>query len=423
MELVGAKEGSSLVFIRDFQDGKSKTIRYDFKDDSFYSETKLGNWRKVDSVTSFFSKLTPYDVINSFTDDKYKEFLRAVYKAAPNRLKSMASMMQYVSMLKHIESYIALGIKFDTPSIYVGRKYWEDKTPKLSGISEPVSFYQKDVIEFMKEGDFRISRAWEVAYREHKELFINLIRHVRKNYFRDLEVYVWAKNLLENDYRRNQFKSLINDYNLEYKTAFSYLVEVDRREALSFLNALQYHSDYIRMNNQMRNTRASRYPDNLTMRHNITARNYNVRVADYDIDLFKAGVDYNLEWMEGDWAVVAPQNPEEMKTEGNKLHHCVGSYITKVINGTCQILFLRFLPEGNDPLVTIEISQGRIVQYRGENNRYPSEEQIEVIYKYAKAKRLHFKDYDPTKDKEKDAKKEGEENSSSKDLTNEQGLV
>jgi hypothetical protein len=409
--LIGTKDGSALVFMREFEDGQIKSVKYDFADDSFYNATSKGNWRKVESVSSFFKKVSANAVINSFIDVKYRQFLETVVSASPSRLSNVASMLEYVSHLQHLETYILTDTKFEIPHIYKRRATYcnTDTTPSISGITKPVSFYQKEVLAFMRELDKTITFKFESAYGTHTQLFVNLCTYVRKEYHMDLQVYDWAYGLLINrDYTFRPFQELITNYNLEYKTCFSYLVEVDRREALDFNEAINYHRDYISMNRQMNNERAMRYPDNLTMRHNITARNNRLRVSNYNTDIFKGAINYNLDWMDKDFAVVSPLTPEELKEEGNKLHHCVASYIRKVMDGHCQIMFLRDLADGNAPLVTLEIRGNAIVQVRGNNNRYATDEEVAVLLKFAKAKRIAYKDYDPAKDIEADRK--GEEN-------------
>ena len=50
------------------------------------------------------------------------------------------------------------------------------------------------------------------------------------------------------------------------------------------------------------------------------------------------------------------------------LGHCVGSYTDRVLNGECQIYFIRKLGELKKPYYTAEWRDGKIVQCRGKRN-------------------------------------------------------
>jgi predicted RNA-binding Zn-ribbon protein involved in translation (DUF1610 family) len=63
-------------------------------------------------------------------------------------------------------------------------------------------------------------------------------------------------------------------------------------------------------------------------------------------------------------------SPEELTEEGKQLHHCVGGYVDRVVEGSCLIFFLRTQQEPDTPLYTIEVNPKtmKIVQMRGKNN-------------------------------------------------------
>ena len=60
--------------------------------------------------------------------------------------------------------------------------------------------------------------------------------------------------------------------------------------------------------------------------------------------------------------------------EGQALHHCVGTYIERVAAKKCLIVFVRRVEEPEKPFVTVEVSNGKIVQIRGERNSDPTKE-------------------------------------------------
>ena len=66
--------------------------------------------------------------------------------------------------------------------------------------------------------------------------------------------------------------------------------------------------------------------------------------------------------------IVPPKNAEEIVAEGQKLHHCVGGYVTRVVKGECVILFLRERKHPETPFYTIEVQNGEVQQVRGRGN-------------------------------------------------------
>lgn len=64
-----------------------------------------------------------------------------------------------------------------------------------------------------------------------------------------------------------------------------------------------------------------------------------------------------------------PYKVEELKTEGEILHHCVGTYINRVIEGQTTIFFIRKLSDPDKPFYTLEWKNNKVIQCRGRNNK------------------------------------------------------
>ena len=62
-----------------------------------------------------------------------------------------------------------------------------------------------------------------------------------------------------------------------------------------------------------------------------------------------------------------PREIEELKTEGEALHHCVGTYQEKVRKGETMIFFIRLVTDPEKPFYTLEW-KGKVVQCRGFKN-------------------------------------------------------
>ena len=64
--------------------------------------------------------------------------------------------------------------------------------------------------------------------------------------------------------------------------------------------------------------------------------------------------------------------PDEIISEGNTLHHCVGGYVDRVARKECVILFLRQCADESKSFYTIEVREREVVQVRGMKNDPPT---------------------------------------------------
>lgn len=72
--------------------------------------------------------------------------------------------------------------------------------------------------------------------------------------------------------------------------------------------------------------------------------------------------------------IVCPKRANDLVAEGRALHHCVGSYIDRVAEGRCLIVFVRRVEEPKKPYVTVEVRDGKVAQIHGDHNSDPTEE-------------------------------------------------
>ena len=63
-----------------------------------------------------------------------------------------------------------------------------------------------------------------------------------------------------------------------------------------------------------------------------------------------------------------PASADEIKQEGEALHHCVGSYVERVAKGETMILFVRKESAPERPYYTMEFRDGHVAQCRGLRN-------------------------------------------------------
>ena len=80
------------------------------------------------------------------------------------------------------------------------------------------------------------------------------------------------------------------------------------------------------------------------------------------------GLQEQYGWSNKKFCIAAPRSADEIITEGQTLHHCVGTYLERVAEGESIILFLRQNENPDTPFYTIEVRGFNIAQCRGKYN-------------------------------------------------------
>ena len=79
-----------------------------------------------------------------------------------------------------------------------------------------------------------------------------------------------------------------------------------------------------------------------------------------------------LAYQSGDWMAVIPKNAQALAVEGERMHHCVGTYGERFAKGDTHIVFIRHKERLDKPVLTVEIdTRGRMVQCYGFNDDRP----------------------------------------------------
>lgn len=111
----------------------------------------------------------------------------------------------------------------------------------------------------------------------------------------------------------------------------------------------------------------------------------------------KRDEDAQLEWIErrgrlkakysfkaDGYAIVIPEEINDLIREGKDMHNCVGSYISRVASGKTDVVYIRDTAEIDKSLGTMEICEGRIVQARGKYNHDLPKEVQDFVDKFRK---------------------------------------
>jgi len=112
------------------------------------------------------------------------------------------------------------------------------------------------------------------------------------------------------------------------------------------------------------------FPRDLQKSHDKTARRMkhrqDAKVKRDFISVYRQ-ISGQLDFEKDGFKIVYPATPDDVVKEGHALHHCVGSYVERIANGECIILFLRKCSE-DKPFFTIEVRNWKAVQVRGTGN-------------------------------------------------------
>lgn len=156
-------------------------------------------------------------------------------------------------------------------------------------------------------------------------------------------------------------------------------------------NGVTLLRDYIRMATAL-GQEFEKYPKSLKKEHDVTLMNYKVKESELKQKEFTEKVkseEYkSAELKTKEYAIVSPQNMDDLIKEGNELSHCVASYVDSIIKDNCKIYFMRMADSLDIPYATIEVRGDRVRQCRGYANRRLTETEREFVTAWAKKKNL-----------------------------------
>ena len=110
-----------------------------------------------------------------------------------------------------------------------------------------------------------------------------------------------------------------------------------------------------------------------------TLKEYDLRKQEFDdkkmaINYASHSEAWNFEY--GDYKVFIPSTAQEIIDEGKNMHHCVGSYVDKVVNNDCYICFIRRKDTPDKCYITCQVyDDGRLGQYFLSYDRYISSDE------------------------------------------------
>lgn len=362
--IVLKKNGSRLEFMLDKEE--NKRVLYDFKDNSFTSFT--GRNVKLSTVKAMFSKFG-HNINEKESDPMYNKLFKMMRGHYGYSIWNLGTKIERLDEYKYTEKYLSQGYNVN---MRLGEEY-EKKVSTVNKLVKKVYLKTGADIEYMyafKNND-KIGVVLEEMSNRYDSDFM-------ANFLEPYSIHSWC----------DRVKRLLTDYKYNPKSLANYMCNIRDYEALGLYEVAEYLIDYLTMNTQMGATKLEKYPRHLHTTHDIVVRNFNAFRVVHDKELFNNIRREDLEYIKKDYSIIYPKCYTEIQKEGAVLNHCVASYVERVMKGETHILFLRETNKLDESLVTVEIRNGVIVQFRGSYNRKLSAEEMDFLNKYATNKKL-----------------------------------
>ena len=229
---------------------------------------------------------------------------------------------------------------------------------------------------WQNKDDYFTPKALIYAYDHHidcKTAQEIISEKARSIYFaKDFEHYIRGKGVDKLKIYRYCEKNHIQTWNYrDYLKAIDYL-GLDFKDSKNL-----FPKDFKRMHDLRANEYASKKAKENEKAKKELAKKFKAKNQELRFLEFKKGFDL----------VLLPNTIRDLKTEGAKLHHCVGKmgYDNKVANGQSIIAFVREKDNPGIPFVTVEydMKKNRVVQCYGDHDSNPDKEVKDFVNKWA----------------------------------------
>lgn len=356
--LKSRKEKQYLIF--EFENGKD--VRFDLSSGQFIG--KKG--KPVKSLTGQLCGYSIQEVIDSFEDDKYRDFLKHVNNITNwTDWRGNLSYSNLGTFLKHVREYLNLEQFFACGFTNVDLN---SKRLKMSDVP-------KQLLKICRTKSIKLTDSLLYTYKQNQDMWAMLMQS-------EFEMLNIARMMERSSRSLELFCSLVDTYNYKPKSLATYIDNIMRFEGENdYHSVLNNLHDYVRMMSVI-SPKFEKYPRYLLTTHNIAVRNYNRLKQDFEEDAFKRRIKTQMEFSYKDWVIMYPEKTQDIKDEAVQQSNCVASYIDRVIEGSCDILFMRKKDNPKKSIVTLEIKNNKVVQAKGKFNRDCNEEESIVISRY-----------------------------------------
>ncbi len=214
----------------------------------------------------------------------------------------------------------------------------------------------------------------------------HMLRKVGDPRLKDLEILRYKPDLKWNDFEElrwiqdvgyvGSYKNYI--YLMRYTTLHKLLRYIREKEIIHTRDYFDYTEWLEKMGYDIRNE-FNLFPKNFKKAHDEMSKQY-IKFKDKQAREDAKKFNYFLRKLKEETTEVEdrnlninglfirlPNKLEELKEEGESLHHCVGTYMEKVAKGETMIFFIRKETEPEKPYYTLEW-KGKVIQCRGFHN-------------------------------------------------------
>lgn len=356
------KEKQYLVF--NFEDGR--TVKYDFA-----TKSAIGiKGNPVKNLCGQLSGMTVDELIKYCDDQKYANFLKFVQNQSPYYISNIGTILSHVPDFARFEQIFSAGI---------------DDIVNFRQFKGTIDDIPKSMLKTARHRHIKINDKTCAFWRKNPNAHcigysMDYISLDDNDLF-----YIWASYTCDYDQNRHievyhsYFNDLIERYGYNAKLLFHYADTLKTYEAIEDMNYLMRElCDYASMMSTI-SPKFDKYPRHFLTTHRIAIRNYNRLKKEFCEDLFKSRINKSYEYKFKDYCFIYPDSTQDIKDEAVQQNNCVASYIDKVIDGKCHIMFLRKQETPDKSLVTIEIRNGQIVQALRRFNNLVTEKDQEAI--------------------------------------------
>lgn len=319
-------------------------------------------------------------------EPKFRKLLKNCLEGNPK----CRSLSTFFSRLEHYfiyEAYIMEEINYSLV------RPWDNTVVHLKHYLHE---YDKISLKLLKELNYKIDRGFEKFFFDENSRYIGgeevkngfytpyikKIMHYIYHYDVTNEKKEKLLNVLMN--RTDDIYKMTEEYKYDLKAMMNYVVEyLQPFENLSYSEGFVLLKDYYGMGHRI-GRKLKKYPKYLKSMHDIIKANYEAFKKDYPEQLFAQLQKPELEYEGKEFCIVIPKSSKDIIDEGVQLNHCVSSYVDRILERKCILVFLRKKEKPEEGLVTVEIKEQRIVQARGSYNRNLEKEELEFLQAYAK---------------------------------------
>lgn len=363
------KEKQYLVFVLD----SGKVVKYDFA-----TKTAIGKSGKpVINLKSQLAGMTIKQLCDNCTDPNYGRFLKFVQSRAEFPISNIGTILSRVPQYARYEQLFSAGI-----DDIIGNNF-----------SYTINDIPKAIIKLCKEHKIKLSDKFLNYYKVNPDAY-QLAYKMEYVSLTDENIYgilcSEVRRRIENqpggcfvryDYL-SKFNILINEHGYTAKALLKYIDYLKTYEAIEDMEYIMRELlDYCNMMHRI-SPKFDKYPRHFLTTHKIAARNYNRLKEQFDEEEFQKRIKLEMERTFGDFAFIYPKSTNEIKDEAVQQNNCVASYIKKVLDDECDILFLRYKDAPETSLVTVEVRGGTIVQASQRFNYAVTQEQQGAIDKW-----------------------------------------